>query len=103
MYNRYICPLQAYRHLTFKIFIQGHPWSARLPHVANFKSSCISFFLIIGPRGLACKANLYEIMGRESSDVAGFDLGSLLHGQTRIAKVKSLYNLLIYNLLVLEF
>ena len=31
-------------------------------------------------------------MGWESSSVDGFDLGPLLKGQTRIAKVKSAYN-----------
>ena len=34
-------------------------------------------------------------MGREFSGVVGFDLGPLLQGQTRIAKVKTVYNLLI--------
>ena len=34
-------------------------------------------------------------MGWLSSDVAKFDLGPLLHGQMRIAKVKSVYNSLI--------
>ena len=34
-------------------------------------------------------------MGWESSGVAGFDLGPLLQGQTRTAKLKSAYNLLI--------
>ena len=34
-------------------------------------------------------------MGWESSGVVGFDLGPLLQGQTRIAKLKSAYNLLI--------
>ena len=34
-------------------------------------------------------------MGWESSDVFRFDLGPLLQGQMRIAKVKSAYNLLI--------
>ena len=34
-------------------------------------------------------------MGWESSDVVRFDLGPLLQGQTRIAKLKSAYNLLI--------
>ena len=34
-------------------------------------------------------------MGWESFDVVRFDLGSLLQGQTRIAKVTSTYNLLI--------
>ena len=31
-------------------------------------------------------------MGWESSGVVGFDLGPLLQGQTRIAKVKTAYN-----------
>ena len=34
-------------------------------------------------------------MGWESFDVVGFDLGPLLQGQTRIAKLKSAYNSLI--------
>ena len=34
-------------------------------------------------------------MGWESSGVVGFDLGPLLQGQTRIAKVKSACNSLI--------
>ena len=34
-------------------------------------------------------------MGWESSVVNGFDLGPLLQGQMRIAKLKSAYNLLI--------
>ena len=56
MYNRYTCPLQPYRHLTLNLFIQGHPWSAKVPHVADFKSAYISF--TIGARGLACEINL---------------------------------------------
>ena len=36
-------------------------------------------------------------MGWESSGVVGFDLGSLLQGQTRIAKAKSAYNSLIID------
>ena len=59
--------------------------------VSHFKSVCIS--LIIGPKNLECEANLQEIMGWESSDVVRFDLGPLLQGQTRIAKLKSAYNL----------
>ena len=31
-------------------------------------------------------------MGWESSGVVGFDLGPLLQGQTRIAKLKTAYN-----------
>ena len=34
-------------------------------------------------------------MGWESSGVVGFDLGPLLQGQTRIAKLKTAYNSLI--------
>ena len=34
-------------------------------------------------------------MGWESFGVVGFDLGTLLQGQTRIAKLKSAYNSLI--------
>ena len=34
-------------------------------------------------------------MGWESCDVVRFDLGPLLQGQTRIAKLKSAYNSLI--------
>ena len=34
-------------------------------------------------------------MGWESSDVDGFDLGLLLQGQMRIAKLKSAYNSLL--------
>ena len=52
-------------------------------------------WLIIGPRGLGCETNLYEIMGWKSFDVVRFDLGPLLQGQTRIAKLKSAYNSLI--------
>ena len=36
-------------------------------------------------------------MGQEASGVVGFDLGPLLQGQTRIAKVKSAYNSLIID------
>ena len=39
--------------------------------------------------------NLQEIMGWESFSVVVFDLRPLLQGQTRIAKLKSVYNLLI--------
>ena len=39
--------------------------------------------------------NLQEIMGWESFSVVGFDLRPLHQGQTRIAKLKSVYNLLI--------
>ena len=36
-------------------------------------------------------------MGWESFGVVGFDLGPLLQGQTRIAKVKTAYNSLIIS------
>ena len=48
--------------------------------------------LIFGPIGLGWQTNLYEIMGWESSGVVRFDLGPLLQGQMKIAKVKSAYN-----------
>ena len=56
MYNRYICPLQPCRHLTLKLLFQGHPQSAKVTPIADFKSAYIS--LIIGPRGLQCETNL---------------------------------------------
>ena len=94
MHDRYICPLQPCRHLTLKLLIQRHPWSAELTHTADFKSVYVS--LIIGPRGLQCETNLWEIKKSwESSGVDLFDLWCLLQGQTRTAKVKSAYNSLI--------
>ena len=56
MHNIYMCSLQPCRHLTLKLLIQGHPQSAKVPHVADFKSAYIS--LIIGPGGLQCETNL---------------------------------------------
>ena len=93
MHNRYTCPLQPCRHLTLKLLIQGHSQSAKVPHRANFKNAYIS--LIIGPRGLQCETNIWEIMGCKFSDVVRFDLGPLLQGRMRKAKLKSAYNLLI--------
>ena len=55
------------------------------------KHKCAYNLLIIGPRGLQCETNLWEIMGWESFDVVRFDLGPLLQDQTRIAKLKSAY------------
>ena len=42
-------------------------------------------------------------MNWESSGVVGFDLGSLLQGQTKIAKLKSAYNLIIIGSRRLEW
>ena len=42
-------------------------------------------------------------MGWESFVVVGFDLGPLLQGQTRIAKLKSSYNSLIIGPRALEW
>ena len=39
--------------------------------------------------------NRQEIMGCESVDMVRFDLGTLLQGQMRIAKIESSYNSLI--------
>ena len=55
---------------------------------AKLKSAYKS--LIIGPRGLKCETNLQEIIAWKSSGVVRFDLGPLLQGQTRIAKLKML-------------
>ena len=67
--------------------VQGQTRRAKLKSAYNS--------LIMGPRGLQCETNLWEIMGWKSSDVVRFDLGSLLQCQTRIAKLKSAYNLLL--------
>ena len=53
---------------------------------------CVETQSPVGIRGLQCEINLLEIMGLESFDVVRFDLGPLLQGQTRIAKLKSAYN-----------
>ena len=45
-----------FQTFDLKLLIQGHPRSAKVPHIADFKSACIS--LIIGPRGLQCETNL---------------------------------------------
>ena len=81
------------RHLTLKFLIQSHPRTAKVPNIAVFKSAYIS--LIIGTGGFQCVTNLQEIIGWESSGVVRFDLGRLLQGQTRRAKLKSAYNSLI--------
>ena len=82
-----------YKHLILKLLIQGHPPSAKIPDMADFKSAYISF--IIGSSGLQCETNLYEIMGWESCDVVRFDLGTLLQGQMRIPNLKIAYSSLI--------
>ena len=56
MYNRYTCLLQPSRHFTLKLLIQGHPGSAKVPHIADFKSAYT--LLIIGPRGLQYESNI---------------------------------------------
>ena len=79
--------------MTLKPFIQGHPQSTIAPHLADFKSVPISPLLQV--LEVLCETNLQEIIVWESSDVVKFDLGSLLSGQTRGAKLKSAYNFLI--------
>ena len=69
--------------------LQGQTRSAKLKSAYNL--------LVIGPRGLPCETNLFEIMGLEFSDVVRFDLRSLLQGQMRTAKLKSAFNLLIID------
>ena len=61
--------------------------------IDKFKSAYNS--LIMGPRGLECETNLWEIMGWKSSHVVRLDLGPLLEGQLRIAELKSAYNSLV--------
>ena len=55
--------------------------------IAKLKSAQNS--LIIGPRGLGWKINLYKIMVSQSFGVAIFEHGPLLQCQTRVAKRKS--------------
>ena len=62
-------------------------------HVVRFDLGPL--LLIIGPRGLQCENDLYEIMGCESFDVVRLHLGPLLQGQIRLAKLKSGFTLLI--------
>ena len=64
--------------------IQGQSRIAKLKSAYNL--------LIIGPSGLQCETNLWEIMDWESCGVVRFDLGPLIQGQSRIAKLKSAYN-----------
>ena len=59
----------------------------------------ISPLLFIGPRGLACEANLWEIMGWESSDVVNLMLGLSFKVKRRESSLKVLITRL---LLVLE-
>ena len=47
MYNRCTCPLQPCRHLTLKLFIQGHPWSAKVLHIADFKVRISPLLLVL--------------------------------------------------------
>ena len=82
------------RYLTLKLCIQGHTRNAKVPHVAEIKSTYIA--LIIDPRGL-----VYEIMEWEYSDVVRFDLGPLLQGQHRKVTPKSACNSLIIGPTVL--
>ena len=57
----------------------------------------INNYTIIGTIGLKCQANLWVIMGWESSDVVRFVLGPLLQGQTKIANLKESANSLIID------
>ena len=81
-----------YKILTGNIFylILKNKMAAMGVSLSVMKSAYSS--LIIGPRGLVCQASLWEIMGWESFYVIRFDLGPLLQGQTRRAKLKSVCN-----------
>ena len=80
--------------VTFDLqpLLQGQTRTAKLKSAHNL--------LIIDPRGCNyhrnSETNLLEIMGWEFSDVMRFDLGPLLQGQTRTAKLK---NALSYKML----
>ena len=52
--------------------------------IAKLKSA--SNLLIIGPRGLQCETNIWEIMGWDSSDVVRFDLGAPLSRSIQYSK-----------------
>ena len=71
------------------LLLQGQTRTAKLKSAYNS--------IIIGPRGLQCETNLWEIMGWESFDVVRFDLGPLLQCQMRIFKLKSAYNSLVID------
>ena len=64
MYNRYTCPLQPYRHLTLKLLIQGHPQSAKVPHIVTLKVPVSPLLLVLEfcnvkpTYGKSCVANL---------------------------------------------
>ena len=49
----------------------------------------------MGARGLQSEINLFEIMVLKYSEVVRFDLGPLLQGQMRVAKLKSANNLFV--------
>ena len=87
MYDRYICPLQPCRHLTLKLLIQGHPQSAEVTHIVELKSALLLVLEV-------CDGKPTH---RESYGVVGIDLGPLIQGQIRIAKLKSAYNPLIFG------
>ena len=65
---------------TFGLILTNEMVAKGVSSVMN--SAYIS--LIIGPRGLQCETNLWEIMGWESSDVDRFYLGPLVQGQTMV-------------------
>ena len=46
MYDTYTCPLQPCTHLTVKLLTQGHPRSAEVTHIEDFKSAYISVMLL---------------------------------------------------------
>ena len=45
MYDTYTCPLQPCTHLTLKLLTQGHPRSAEVTHIEDFKSAYISLII----------------------------------------------------------
>ena len=53
--------------------LQGQTRTAKLKIAYNL--------FTIGPRGLQCETNVYEIMGWKSSDMVRFGIGPLRQGQ----------------------
>ena len=47
MYNTYTFPLQPCRHLKLQLLIQGHPRSAKVPHIADFTRHTFSPILLV--------------------------------------------------------
>ena len=68
-------------------------WDGKLTYMKSWAGNLLVFSDLTSDHSFKVKRG--EIICWESFGVFRFDLGSLLQGQTRIAKVESVYNLLI--------